>query len=107
MPDFASTSHVIQGQSLCTAFVDLVTGDETEKPTDATQVSGYVMLSRARDPMKVWLLRPLPREFFTWGPQTRPHILLKTMCGELNVRADFKRVEEEREEKTQVQTWTP
>ena len=28
------------------------------------------------------------------------------MCGELNVRADFKRVEEEREEKTQVQTWT-
>ena len=57
VPDFASTSD------LCTACVDLVTGDETEKPTDATQVSGYVMLSRARDPMKVWLLRPVPREF--------------------------------------------
>ena len=64
VPDFASTAHMIQGQSVCAAFVDLVTRDETEQPTDAAQVSGYVMLSRVRDPNKLWLLRPFPRDLF-------------------------------------------
>ena len=103
VPDFASTSHMIQGQSLFAAFVDLVTGDETEKPTDDTQVSGYVMMSRARDPMNMWLLRPFPRELFTRGPPSGPHILLKMMCGDIKpaqVKAEWKRIEEEKEEKT-------
>ena len=48
VPDFASTAHMIQGQSLEAAFVDLVTRGEAEQPTDDIQVSGYVMLSRAK-----------------------------------------------------------
>ena len=34
------------------------------------------------------------------------HPAQKTMCGEICVRADVERVEEGREERTQVQTWT-
>ena len=81
LPDFASTAHMIQGQSVNAAFVDLVTSDDKEKPTVDTQVSGYVMLSRARDPDKVWLLRPFPRELFTLGPPAEPHVLLRKLCG--------------------------
>ena len=84
VPDFAPTPHMIQGQSLCTAFVDFVTGDETEKPTDDIQVSGYVTTYRAKDPMKVWLLKPSPRELFTRGPQTGPHmhLMISPYAGE-------------------------
>ena len=76
---------MIQGQSVSAAFVDFVTRDEAEQPTDETQVSGYVMLSRARDPNKVWLLRPFPRELFTRGPPTGPHVLLRKLRGELEL----------------------
>ena len=61
VPDFASTVHMTQGQSLSAAFVDLVTREQEKMPTDETQTSGYVMLSRARNPMTVWLLREFPR----------------------------------------------
>ena len=97
VPDFASTAHMIQGQSVFAAFVDLVTRDEAEQPTDATQVAGYVMLSRARDPNKVWLLRPFPRELFTRGPPTGPHVLLRKLRGDVElegVDAEIKCLEE-------------
>ena len=87
------------------AFVDLVTGDATEKPTDDTQVSGYVMMSRARDPMNMWLLRPFPRELFTRGPPTGPHVLLRKLRGELDlegVDAEIKRLEEHKTKATAV-----
>ena len=99
VPDFATTAHMIQGQSVSAAFVDLVTRDEAEQPTDATQVAGYVMLSRARDPNKVWLLRPFPRELFTRGPPTGPHVLLRKLRGELElggVDAEIKCLEEQK-----------
>ena len=76
VPDFASTPHRIPGQSICDTFVDVVTGDEKEKPTDDTQVYDYVMIDRAKKPMKLSLLRPFPRESFTWGPHTGPHMHL-------------------------------
>ena len=76
VPDFASTPHMIQGQSLCDAFVDVVTDHVTEEPTVDTQVPGHVMTYRAKDPMETWLLRPSPRELFTRGPQTGPHMHL-------------------------------
>ena len=102
VPDFATTAHMIQGQSVIAAFMDLVTGDEAEKPTDDSQVSAYVMLSRTKDPNKLWLLRPFPRELFTRGPPTGPHVLLKTLRGELqltDVEAEIKRIEDEKETK--------
>ena len=44
------------------------------------------MLSRARNPMKVWLLQAFPRELFTRGPPTGPHVLLRKLRGELNLK---------------------
>ena len=105
VPEFATTAHMIQGQSVIAAFVDLVTEDEVEQPTDATQVSGYVMLSRARDPNKVWLLRPFPRELFTRGPPTGPHVLLRKLRGELElheVDAEIKSLEKNKANTTAV-----
>ena len=84
---------MIQGQSLEAAFVDLVTRDEAEQPTDDIQVSGYVMLSRAKDPDKLWLMRRFPRELFSRGPPTGPHVLMKRLRGELaleQVEAEFR-----------------
>ena len=109
VPDFATTAHMSQGQSYHAAFVDLVTGDEAEKPTDDTQVAGYVMMSRARDPSKVWLLRPFPRELFTRGPPTGPDVLLRKLCDQLDtksVKAEVERLDEAKEKK-QARTWTP
>ena len=37
VPDFATTAHMIQGQSVSAAFVDLVTIEEAEQPMDATK----------------------------------------------------------------------
>ena len=89
VPAFASTAHMIQGQSVSATFVDLVTGDEAEKPTDNTQVSYYVMLSRARDPNKVWVIRLFPHELFSRRPSTGPHVILKQtrgMYGKLHLK---------------------
>ena len=94
---------MIQGQSLPAAFVDLVTKDEAEQPTDETQVSGYVMLSRAKDPMTVWLLRAFPRELFTRGPPTGPHVLLQKLRGALQLQdvvAEMNRLDEHKSKTT-------
>ena len=94
-----------QGQSVEAAFVDLVTRDEAEQLTDETQASGYVMLSRARDPEKVWLPRPFPLELLSRGPPTGPHVLLKKLRGELNlegVDAEIKGLEERKAQQTTV-----
>ena len=89
---------MVQGQSLEAAFVDVVTRDELHFATgDLTQVSGYVMLSRAKDPRKLWLLRSFPREVFTRGPPTGPHVLLKKLRGEVTLEQvdnEMKRLEE-------------
>ena len=72
----ALSRYRISGQSLCDTFVDVVTGDETEKATNDTQVSDYVTINRTKQDMKPSFLRPIPREWFTWGPQTGPHMHL-------------------------------
>ena len=87
------------------AFADLVTRDEAEQPTEEIQVSGYVMLSRAKDPEKLWLLRRFPRELFSRGPPTGPHVLMKTLRGELalqDVDREIQHLEEQKASKQQT-----
>ena len=46
---------------------------------------------------KMWLLRPFPRELFTRGPPTGPHVLLRKLRGELELQgvdAEIKRLNE-------------
>ena len=87
------------------AFVDLVTSDDKKKPTVDTQVSGYVMLSHARDPDKGWLLRPFARELFTLGPPSGPHVLLIKLRGEIELKdvgATIKCLDEQKVKRTSL-----
>ena len=57
VPDFASTAHMIQKQSLEAAFVDVVNRSFWETITTELQIAGYVMLSRAKFMHKVWIMQ--------------------------------------------------
>ena len=48
VPDFASTAHMIQGQSLDATFADVVNDNCFEAASEELHVTAYVMLSRAK-----------------------------------------------------------
>ena len=50
--------------------------DITESVNEELQVSGYVMLSRAKYLDKLWILQPFSQKLFTQGPPAGPHILM-------------------------------
>ena len=85
VPDFASTAHMIQGQSLEAAFADVVHTEFNEKPTEELHVAGYVMLSRAKYLSKIWIMQAFSRDLFAQGPPPAPHILLRKLRGEIAV----------------------
>ena len=61
------------------------------------------MLSRARNPMTMWLLREFPREFFRRGPPPGAHVLLQKLRGELeleDVDEEISRLENHRSQTT-------
>ena len=102
IPDFASTAHMIQGQSLAAAFADLVNNHFFELPTEEVQVSGYVMLSRAKILAQLWLRRPFAKEIFTGGPPMGPNILMQKLDGDLSeskVQTMFKENDEKGKKK--------
>ena len=72
---------MIQGQSLDACFPDVVNQDLTENPTEELQVSGYVMLSRAKYLERLWILQAFAQNLFTQGPPTGPHILMQKLKG--------------------------
>ena len=74
---------MIQGQSLGACFADVVHAELTEEPTEELQISGYVMLSRARYPELLWILRPFSPKLFAQGAPTGPSILLRKLLGEI------------------------
>ena len=84
VPDFGATAHMIQGQSLEACFADVVHTDLTEEPTEELQISGYVMLSRARYPEKLWILRAFSSKLFAQGSPAGPSILLRKLLGEIS-----------------------
>ena len=84
VPDFASTAHMIQGQSLLAAFVDLVSNDGTEDSTEEQYLKAYVMLSRAKVLDNLWILRPFAKDLFHQGPPTGPNIFMKKLKNELS-----------------------
>ena len=87
IPDFASTAHMAQGISLKALYADLVCSDEAEAPSDELHVAGYVILSRATDLARLWLLHAFPKELFTRGPPTGPGVLLRKLRGEIALEA--------------------
>ena len=83
VPDFASTAHMIQGQSLDAAFADVVHSEFTETITEELQVAAYTMLSRAKFLSKIWIMQAFSIQLFSRGPPTGPRLLLKKLKGEL------------------------
>ena len=86
VPDFASTAHMIQGQSLTAAFVDLVHAELHENITEDLYVAAYVMLSRARFLENLWILRHFGPLLFSAGPPAGPHLLMQKLRGEITPR---------------------
>jgi hypothetical protein len=92
VPDFASTAHMIQGQSLDAAFVDIVHDDMMEPTTEELQVAGYTMLSRAKYLENLWIMRPFSPHLFRRGAPTGPRVLMERLTGKLGpegVREEF------------------
>ena len=83
VPDFSSTAHMIQGHSLEAAFAQLVSSNIMETPTDELQQNGYVMLSRAKYPERMWVLQAFARQLFARGEPPGPSILMRKLRGEL------------------------
>ena len=83
VPDFASTAHMIQGQSLAAAFVDLVHAELHENITEELYIAAYVMLSRARFLENLWILRHFGPQLFSAGPPAGPHLLMQKLRGEI------------------------
>ena len=75
---------MIQGKSLEACFADVVHTDLTEEPTEELQISGYVMLSRARYPELLWILRAFSAKLFSQGGPAGPSILLRKLLGEIS-----------------------
>ena len=82
--DFASTAHMIQGQSLDAVFADVVHGTATDKASNEVQVAGYVMLSRGKLLATLWIMQGFSRHMFTRGPPPGPHLLLQKLTGKLD-----------------------
>ena len=81
VPDFSSTAHMIQGHSLEAAFAQLVDTNIMEKPTDELQERGYVMLSRAKFPERMWVLEAFARQLFARREPPGPSILMRKLRG--------------------------
>ena len=99
VPDFASTAHMIQGQSLEAAFADVVHQSALELATEEMHVIAYVMLSRARFLERLWVMQAFGQQLFGRGPPVGPHLLLRKLLGELeakDVPDAFVRAEAER-----------
>lgn len=86
VPDFASTAHMIQGQSLDAVFVDLVHHELTENITEDLYVSAYVMLSRVRTLTNLYILRHFSQALFGAGPPVGPHLLMQKLLGEVTAQ---------------------
>ena len=85
VPDFASTAHMIQGQSLEACFADLVHNDIMENETAELHISGYVMLSRAKFLKQIWILQAFAQRLFTQGPPSNPDLLLRKLCRKISI----------------------
>jgi hypothetical protein len=85
IPDFSSTAHMIQGQTLPAVFADAQglpeAMDREEKSNRARQISAYISLSRVRSLDSKWMLQPFAQSLFQHGPPPGPAILLDRLMN--------------------------
>ena len=70
LPDFAFTTHMVQGADLDAVFPDALAASAVT--TVEHHIAGHVGLSRAKRADAVWVLRPFSPWLFQRGPPERP-----------------------------------
>ena len=81
IPDFASTSHMIQGATLAAAFWGCQ--DAASIVSMASQISGYVILSRVKALLSIFILQAFSILLFCRGPPPGPDRLIRKLSGEI------------------------
>ena len=56
VPDFGSTAHMIQGQTLQAAFADAQ--EVQTKPSCESHIASYIAFSRVKQMSTIWILQP-------------------------------------------------
>ena len=77
VPDYASTSFMMQGTSLDAGFADC--GDIESPGSISKMTNSYVILSRFKNAAGLALLRAFSSELFATGVSPGPHCLLKLL----------------------------
>ena len=81
LPDYASTSHLIQGETLEAELAEC--GDVFDTPPLKDMLSAYVVLSRVKRAVGLLLLRAFSLYLFRHGPPPGPHCLMKLLREKL------------------------
>ena len=81
IPDYGSTSHLVQGESLEAEIGDC--GDALDNTSQQDSLSSYVMLSRVRRANGLLLLRAFSPNLFRRGPPPGPYCLMKLLRARL------------------------
>ena len=82
LPDFASTAHMSQGESLDAVSCNL--SSPSDKVTTQEQIAGYVSISRARRADKVWALQAFSPWLFRQGQPRGPELLMQKLRGDIS-----------------------
>ena len=81
VPDFGSTAHMIQGQTLDAAFADAQ--EIQTKPTCESHIASYIAFSRVKQMKNIWILQPFSPFLFRQGAPTGPTTLMRKLRGEI------------------------
>ena len=97
IPDFASTSHMIQGATLAAAFWGCQ--DAASIVSMASQISGYVILSlsRVKALLSIFILQAFSILLFCRGPPPGPDRLIRKLSGEITTEQALEEWKQEEE----------
>ena len=87
LPDFGSTAHMVQGQTLDAEFCDCQ--EAGGKVSTASQIAAYVCLSRVKELLMICVLQAFSFLLFTRGPPKGPDLLIRKLRGEFTCHAQL------------------
>ena len=99
VPDFGGTAHAYCGDTLPAVIGDLLKWNHVPNLENAQRA--YIIKSRIREADKLLLAQAYSPQLFHQGVQPGPHLLLRTLQGNLTpkeAKAEWKKVEEREKE---------
>ena len=82
VPDFGSTAHMVQGQTLDGAFADA--RECCTAPTGESHIASYIAFSRVKELLKIRILQPFSTFLFRQGAPNGPSILMRKLRREVS-----------------------